>query len=50
MFELIRRMTQSIEAGIIFTTHSMSEAENLCSHIAIMINGNIECIGKFVFL
>lgn len=33
------------EASIVLTTHSMGEAENLCSRIAIMINGRFVCLG-----
>lgn len=34
------------EASIVLTTHSMSEAESLCSRLAIMINGRFVCIGS----
>jgi len=32
-------------AAIILTTHSMEEAESLCDRIAIMVGGQIRCIG-----
>ncbi|CAD8103132.1 unnamed protein product [Paramecium primaurelia] len=31
--------------AVILTTHTMDEAENLCSKIAIQINGQFSCIG-----
>lgn len=32
--------------GAILTTHYMDEADALCSRVAIMVNGQIECIGS----
>lgn len=34
------------KSSIILTTHSMEEAEALCTKCAIMINGNFECFGS----
>ncbi|XP_041352800.1 cholesterol transporter ABCA5-like [Gigantopelta aegis] len=31
--------------GAILTTHSMEEADALCSRVAIMVNGQIQCLG-----
>jgi ABC-type multidrug transport system ATPase subunit len=36
--------------SVILTTHSMEEAEELCSRIAIMINGRLRCIGTTAHL
>ena len=33
------------DRAVILTTHSMEEAEALCNRVAIMINGNIRCLG-----
>lgn len=33
------------QASIILTTHSMDEAEALSNKIAIMVEGNLKCIG-----
>lgn len=30
---------------IILTTHSMEEAEGLCSKVAIQVKGRLECLG-----
>lgn len=32
--------------SIILTTHSMDEAENLCTRLAIMVEGEFKCIGS----
>lgn len=31
---------------MVLTTHTMDEAESLCDRIAIMINGEIFCLGN----
>jgi len=36
----------STKRSVIITTHSMEEAEALCSRVAIMIDGQIQCIGS----
>lgn len=36
---------QSRGASIILTSHSMEECEALCSRLAIMVNGQFQCIG-----
>lgn len=35
---------------LILTTHSMEEAEALCSKIAIMVNGEFKCLGSLQHL
>ena len=32
--------------AVIFTSHSMEECEVLCSKLAIMVNGRLQCIGS----
>lgn len=32
--------------SVILTTHSMEEAEALCSRIGIMVGGQMQCIGS----
>ncbi|KAL5018612.1 hypothetical protein ScPMuIL_004334 [Solemya velum] len=34
------------ERGAILTTHYMEEADILCSRVAIMVNGEIQCLGE----
>ncbi|XP_011864541.1 PREDICTED: ABC transporter A family member 1-like isoform X2 [Vollenhovia emeryi] len=34
------------DRGVILTTHSMEEADALCSRVAIMVNGELRCIGS----
>lgn len=35
---------------IILTTHSMEECEALCTRLAIMVNGELKCIGSLQYL
>jgi ABC-type multidrug transport system ATPase subunit len=47
MWEVIARIsTQDRTSSIILTTHSMEEAEALCSRIGIMVNGKLRCLGS----
>jgi ABC-type multidrug transport system ATPase subunit len=32
-------------AAVLLTTHSMEEAEALCSRIGILVNGQLQCLG-----
>ena len=32
--------------GLIFTTHSLPEAESLCDKIGILVNGEFKCLGS----
>jgi len=34
------------KGGLIFTTHSLPEAESLCDKIGILVNGEFKCIGS----
>lgn len=47
MWEVISRIsTQDALCSIILTTHSMEEAEALCTRIGIMVNGRLSCLGS----
>jgi energy-coupling factor transporter ATP-binding protein EcfA2 len=38
--------TRGGQCSVILTTHSMEEAEALCTRIGIMVNGQLRCIGS----
>lgn len=44
MWELIHELSQYM--SVVLTTHSMEEAEALCSRIGIMVNGNLSALGS----
>jgi len=47
MWKVISRMsTQDGRCSIILTTHSMEEAEALCTRIGVMVNGRLQCLGS----
>ena len=47
MWDVISRMsTRDGKCSIILTTHSMEEAEALCSRIGIMVAGRLRCLGS----
>mmetsp|Transcript_26423 Transcript_26423/g.39214 ORF Transcript_26423/g.39214 Transcript_26423/m.39214 type:complete len:1955 (+) Transcript_26423:136-6000(+) len=47
MWQVISRIsTQDALCSIILTTHSMEEAEALCTRIGIMVNGGLRCLGS----
>jgi ATP-binding cassette subfamily A (ABC1) protein 3 len=47
MWGVINRVaTQSKQCSIILTTHSMEEAEALCTRIGIMVGGRLRCLGS----
>ncbi|KAI9142741.1 hypothetical protein BKA69DRAFT_1123797 [Paraphysoderma sedebokerense] len=43
IWDSINRLKQS--TSVILTTHSMEEAEELCSRIGILLNGSLACLG-----
>ena len=46
MWHIIQRIcTKNKNTAVILTTHSMEEAEYLCTKMAIMIGGDFSCIG-----
>lgn len=47
MWQVISRMsTQDGRCSVILTTHSMEEAEALCTRIGVMVNGRLRCLGS----
>jgi len=42
---LLKMVKQLKDSSVLLTTHRMDEAEQLCDHIAIMINGRFVCYG-----
>jgi ATP-binding cassette subfamily A (ABC1) protein 1 len=47
MWDVISNMsTKEGRCSVILTTHSMEEAEALCSRIGIMVNGRLRCLGS----
>lgn len=46
MWKMIERVSiKNRKTAVILTTHSMEEAEALCTKMAIMVGGNFKCIG-----
>ena len=47
MWDVISRIsTQDALCSVILTTHSMEEAEALCTRIGVMVNGRLRCLGS----
>ncbi|KAH9679349.1 ABC transporter A family member 1 [Citrus sinensis] len=47
MWEVISRLsTRQGKTAVILTTHSMNEAQALCTRIGIMVGGQLRCIGS----
>eukprot|EP00981_Chlorochromonas_danica_P003709 scaffold684_cov167-Ochromonas_danica.AAC.8 len=47
MWKVIARMsTLESRCSVILTTHSMEEAEALCTRIGVMVNGGMQCLGS----
>eukprot|EP01031_Cornospumella_fuschlensis_P022275 gene22275-27238_t len=47
MWKVIARMsTLESRCSVMLTTHSMEEAEALCSRIGVMVNGQLQCLGS----
>ncbi|XP_052174030.1 ABC transporter A family member 1 isoform X3 [Diospyros lotus] len=47
MWEVISRLsTRRGKTAVILTTHSMNEAQALCTRIGIMVGGRLKCIGS----
>ena len=46
MWNIISKITLMKQSSIILTTHSMEEAEALSTRLAIMIDGNLKCLGS----
>ena len=51
MWDVIQRIsTTKKQASVILTTHSMDEAEALSRRIAILVEGELKCIGQKQYL
>ncbi|XP_053402183.1 cholesterol transporter ABCA5-like isoform X2 [Mercenaria mercenaria] len=46
LWDTISNSFEHSDRGAILTTHYMEEADALCSRIAIMVNGKMECLGS----
>eukprot|EP00899_Mesostigma_viride_P016639 jgi/Mesvir1/24977/Mv25104-RA.2 len=46
MWSIINRITLEGNCAILLTTHSMEEAEALCTRIGIMVDGSLRCLGS----
>jgi len=47
MWNIISKIsTQRKKSAVIITTHSMEEAEALCTKMGIMVGGNFKCFGS----
>ncbi|KAF8403773.1 hypothetical protein HHK36_011878 [Tetracentron sinense] len=47
MWEVISRLSTRLgKTAVILTTHSMNEAQALCTRIGIMVGGRLRCIGS----
>ncbi|XP_069808346.1 ATP-binding cassette sub-family A member 9-like isoform X2 [Dendropsophus ebraccatus] len=46
LWRAIRAAFRNKERGAILTTHYMEEAEAVCDRVAIMVSGNLRCIGS----
>ncbi|XP_026105113.1 ATP-binding cassette sub-family A member 5-like [Carassius auratus] len=50
MWRAIRAAFKNKQRGAIFTTHYMEEAEAVCDRVAIMVSGQLRCIGSIQHL
>ncbi|NXH11820.1 ABCAA protein, partial [Bucco capensis] len=50
IWKMIRAALKSKETGAILTTHYMEEAEAVCDRVAIMVSGQLRCIGSIQYL
>ncbi|ETE58606.1 ATP-binding cassette sub-family A member 5 [Ophiophagus hannah] len=46
----IHTMLQNKDKGAILTTHHMEEAEAVCDRVAIMVSGQLRCLGSIQYL
>lgn len=46
LWNTLQRAKTLRKGGLIFTTHSLPEAESLCDKIGILVNGEFKCIGS----
>ncbi|XP_054702537.1 ATP-binding cassette sub-family A member 10-like isoform X4 [Grus americana] len=50
IWKMIRAALNTKETGAILTTHYMEEAEAVCDRVAIMVSGQLRCIGSIQYL
>ncbi|XP_043820045.1 ATP-binding cassette sub-family A member 9-like isoform X2 [Dromiciops gliroides] len=50
IWQTIRTIFKKKESGAILTTHYMAEAEAVCDRVAIMVSGQLRCIGSIQHL
>uniref|UniRef100_A0A8C0BCS7 ABC transporter domain-containing protein n=1 Tax=Buteo japonicus TaxID=224669 RepID=A0A8C0BCS7_9AVES len=48
--KMIRAALKTKETGAILTTHYMEEAEAVCDRVAIVVSGQLRCIGSIQYL
>jgi len=46
LWHVIAQQTTHRGNTVVLTTHSMEEAESVCNKIAIMVNGQLRCLGS----
>uniref|UniRef100_A0A8D0F4N1 ABC transporter domain-containing protein n=1 Tax=Strix occidentalis caurina TaxID=311401 RepID=A0A8D0F4N1_STROC len=50
VWKTIRAALKTKETGALLTTHYMEEAEAVCDRVAIMVSGQLRCIGSIQYL
>ncbi|NXS46281.1 ABCAA protein, partial [Balaeniceps rex] len=50
VWKMIRAALKTKKSGAILTTHYMEEAEAVCDRVAIMVSGQLRCIGSIQYL
>ncbi|KAM6377162.1 LOW QUALITY PROTEIN: ATP-binding cassette sub-family A member 10-like [Pluvialis apricaria] len=50
VWNMIRAALKTKETGAILTTHYMEEVEAVCDRVAIMVSGQLRCIGSIQYL
>ncbi|NXC65703.1 ABCAA protein, partial [Anhinga anhinga] len=50
VWKMIRAALKTKETGAVLTTHYMEEAEAVCDRVAIMVSGQLRCIGSIQYL
>ncbi|NXR81338.1 ABCA9 protein, partial [Pycnonotus jocosus] len=50
VWKMIRDALKPRESGAILTTHYMEEAEAVCDRVAILVSGQLRCIGSIQYL
>uniref|UniRef100_A0A8C5TAQ0 ABC transporter domain-containing protein n=1 Tax=Malurus cyaneus samueli TaxID=2593467 RepID=A0A8C5TAQ0_9PASS len=50
VWKTIRDALKTKESGAILTTHYMEEAEAVCDRVAILVSGQLRCIGSIQYL